>query len=443
MNELRPYQIECIDIIQEHFKSNSSQLIQLPTGSGKTRIFLSYLKLHGGRSLIICPTIEIQQQVGRNACEILGVDNVFIKDRKNLPRQERCFVVVAASLTRERTKDILSKYLFDCIIIDEAHKAHCPTYTKFLKFYGKYHTNFKLLGMTATPERMDKKPLLEIFDKLTFNIDPITMINQGYLCDVVGSRIYTQHKLRSGELVKDFRNIDLKALNCKSRNDLIFKCFDEYCQHRKTLIFCLNVDHAIQISNYLESKNVKSAFIHGMMDKLKRQEILKKYKDGSIRVITNCQLLTEGFDEPSIEALIIARPTKSKSLYAQMVGRGMRNYPGKKNCYLYELTDNAHNICDFNVMGDKDPGFAFDYEKNTKLSSLKKLHDSVDLSEIKLQSSQINLFSKFSDHLDFEANEENMADLAQLGIKVPGKISFEEYKYLTWKHGLKEKYGFN
>ena len=443
MNELRPYQKECLDIIINHFKNKKCQLIQLPTGAGKTRIFLEYLKYAKGKSLIICPTIEIQQQVGKNAQQILGENEVFIKDKRNWPKNQSCFVIVAASLTRDRTMGMLCANYFDTIIVDEAHKSHCPTYLKFLERYQNFHFSFKLLGVTATPERMDKKPLLDIFEEFTFSIDPIALINNGFLCDVSASRIYTHHKLRSSDLKHDFKAVDLRALNCKSRNDLIFKCFDKYSRHKKTLIFCLSVEHARQIKEVLISKNIRAACIHGQMNMTERQNILKKYKEGEIQVITNCQLLTEGFDEPSIESLIIARPTKSKSLYAQMVGRGMRPYPGKQVCHLYELTDNAHNICDFNVLADKEPGFKFDYSDNTKLTYLRELQQVVHLTEYKLEKEEIIFFKKFADFMDDDANISQLDELDSLKIRRPPKVTYLEYKYLKYKESLKSKYGFN
>ena len=439
MIRLRDYQKECVSVIRENFKKKDKQLIQLPTGAGKTLIFLTYLKERMARALILCPTLDLLEQVGKNAKDHL--DSVYIKRKDTKYKNEETYLITSASLPKSKTFEELIKIKFDTIVIDEAHKAFCNTYMKFLSEYSKIHNKFKLLGVTATPERMDKKPLLEIFENFTYSKSIIEMIYEGYLCDVVGTKINTRNRLKTQKSTSDFKLIDLKLLDEPSRNTLIYKTYEENCYDKKTLIFCISVDHSIKIADYLKEKNISAEAIHGNMSVNERQDILRRFQQGKIQVLTNCQLLTEGFDEPSIEAIIIARPTRSKSLYCQMLGRGMRLFPGKTVCELYELTDNAHNICTFNVMADKEPDFNYEYAPKTKLTDLKEIIKNISITDYILEKKDLILFRDFNDFLGFAASDEIKLELKLKNISFFDSITFLEAKYLLWKENLKEKYG--
>ncbi|MEK6882920.1 MAG: DEAD/DEAH box helicase, partial [Nanoarchaeota archaeon] len=368
--KLRDYQLACLQKIIKTFQETNRQLVQLPTGAGKTIIFLNYLKGFSKKALILCPTRDLQEQILRNSKEILGNKNC-----SDDLRDWACsfFVRTSASLNYESSFDLISKKGFDTIIIDEAHRAQCKTYLHFLEDYIKINPNVKILGCTATPERLDRKSLLDIFNILSFDISLLDLINNNYLCDVLAYKIKTGEKISSTQVRNgDFTQIQLKKLCTDSRNDFIYKSYLEKCQKKKTLIFCINVEHSIQIAETLQSKGISAAFIHGKMGITERSTILRDFADGKINVLTNCQLLTEGFDEPSIEAIIIARPTASKALYFQMVGRGIRKFPKKDKLTLIELADNSHRLCTFNVLAEKDPRFQMDYPDGTSLKEYSK-----------------------------------------------------------------------
>lgn len=384
--KLRDYQVECIDAIHKCFKNNNSQLIQLPTGSGKTVIFLSYIKKNGLTALILCPTRDLVLQVETSCHDLFAgqSSNILVKTHR--------------ALNSERMLENIYSLKFDIIVIDEAHHSETKTFATFLRKYRKKYPKTKLLGVTATPERLDERSLLNTFYKLTFSRSLYWMIQEKYLCDIEAYRINTNQTFDDRIVNGDFGINLIKQLDNESRNNLILKTFQENCCDRKTLIFCLNVAHCNRIAEFFCSQGIKSASIHGALPRKSREKILMDFKQGKIQVLTNCQLLTEGFDEPSIEALIIARPTRSKSLYTQMIGRGMRLYPGKEVCYLYELTDNSHKICTFLLMHPMQKfDYSVTYKNGSRFSHMQK--EEISLSTVDITKEKIILLEPDENNL--------------------------------------------
>lgn len=435
---LHDYQKECIGVIADTFKEKQKQLVQLPTGSGKTWIFLNYLKENSEKAIITCPSKELQEQIFHWGNHFLG--DIISKD---VHAKYKPFVVTtAASLNYETTFRKLERWGADHVVIDEAHHAQSETYLRFLNRF-ENSNNFKLLGCTATPERMDRKSLSDIFEDISYSKTIFEMIQEGHLCDMKGWRVKTTCELENMcNAGGDFAHYTLKALDTESRNKLILNIYQKHCSDRKTLIFCIDVDHAIKISDALEKLGYKSAYIYGKMPMHERKDIIKRFKSGELQVLTNCQLLTEGFDEPSIDALIIARPTRSKSLYCQMLGRGLRKFPGKEFCHLYELTDNNHNICTFNCAIDHEPEFIFDYSDGTKLSELKKKTEGLDIETMIIKKEEFKVF-----HSDFDSwlNQIPPLDshLKKLNRILPGQPTALEVAFLLWKQNMMRKYGIN
>lgn len=440
---MRDYQKECLQVIREHFKKNDKQLIQLPTGAGKTWIFCEYLSLYSQKALIICPTKELKEQILNTAKQF------DIKSISDKPRDKnKNHVITTASLSYGSTLAILKNNKYDHIVIDEAHHSQCITVKRFL---GYLDCNFKLLGCTATPERLDRQSLLDIFHDLTYKKSIYDLISNGFLADIIAYRIKTgQDIAKRGSY--DFRLIELKNLDNDSRNELIYKTYLENCIDKKTLIFCISVEHCIRISDYLNKQNIKSGYIHGHMKKIERKDILKRFKTGEIQVLTNCQLLTEGFDEPTIEAIIIARPTASKSLYCQMIGRGLRKTKTKEVCYLYELTDNNFKICTFNVTCDKECTFQKEYKPGIKFTELYRQIENMDMDSVLFKKEKIDLFSSNnklkgnaidilkSKFYKYKATDYQKWWLNFYEIKYTEEINFLEAAFLIWKQEIKDKY---
>ncbi len=441
--KLRDYQLECIDIL----KKNDRQLIQLPTGSGKTVIFLKYLRENSNQALITCPTLDLQEQIYQSALNFYHKDEICLKNKDYKFKKSTLTIIVAPSLNSETNREFLKSQKFDHIVIDEAHRALCKTYEDFLEFYSEINPNFKLIGFTATPERLDKKNLLKLFHKLTFERNIYEMIMQGYLCNIESFRIKTKDKITTNSKSNDFKTIELKHLDNYSRNALIYKTYFENCLDKKTLIFCLSVEHAEKIADYLrKEKGISAHHISGKQTIAHRKQIIQEFKSGKIKVLTNCQLLTEGFDEPSIESIIIARPTRSKALYCQMLGRGTRKFPGKTICSLYELTDNCHRICTFNVAADesKENNFIRHYRDGIKLTELRKEIENISLNDFVLEKEKINIISDFSSYLASQGLlDVQKKKLNELSINYMNPINLLQASFLLFIQELKRKYGYN
>ena len=444
MNLLRDYQLDCLNTVNNHFKTHDKQLIVLPTGSGKTFIFLTLISSKNYRSLIICPTIDLQNQILLEFKKF-GLNSVST----NIDTDASHFIFVAASLNKDRTKEFLYRRKFDIIVIDEAHRANCKTYIQFLDNYPYPH---KLLGCTATPERLDKKPLTQVFTHFTYKISLLELIKNKYLVDLSCFRIRTKIKISNRK--SDFTSTELKMLDSDTRNDVIKKTFLQNCTQKKTLIFCLNIEHADKISLLLREHGIKCASIHGNKSLQERKDIIEGFRKGKYTCLTNCQLLTEGFDEPSIEALIIARPTCSKALYTQMIGRGLRTYPGKTECVLYELTDNNHSITTFEDLSEITIQKKFENLDGLKLSDLddacrvqrSKELISAQSAEIEIEKIKYSLVDSEGKHLwnsflQKPASITQKRYLEEIGVKTNAETNLLEYLFYNWKDKLKKKYG--
>jgi superfamily II DNA or RNA helicase len=455
--ELRKYQVDCIDTIYSTFKKQDKQLIQLPTGAGKTFIFLNYLKENSRKALIICPTKELQEQIEYWA-NAFDLGKIFVK-RGRVWEYANFYIVTAQTLNFEASRKFLWGIDFDHIIIDEAHHAQAMTYKRFL---GGIKHPYKLLGCTATPERLDGQALLKIFETMSFDRNLYDLIQEGYLCDIEAYKIKTGCKISARTINADFMPIELNRLDIDSRNNIILNTFEEHCKDKKTLIFCLSINHALKMANCLKDKGYSAEAIYGDMTRDTRRDILGRFKSGQTKILTNCQLLTEGFDEPTIEALIIARPTKSKSLYCQMIGRGVRKIEGIKDlCYLYELADNAHNLCSFNVAAGCPAEFQYDYAPGSRLTKLKKELENINLEDVEIVAEKISLFDKelIKDDIsslpgnsinlfktkfyELAPTEQQFLQMDTLNIEYINDITFLEASFLIWKEKLKRKYGIN
>lgn len=436
--KLYPYQKDCIDTILREFKSSNSQLIQLPTGSGKTVIFLHFIKEHADRALILVPTLELIEQIQESGDEILF--SGAVRRHYSSTHTVQTFHSLACS-----KGSFALEHEFDYIIIDEAHHAAANTVSKFLNAYREKYPQTKFIGFTATPERKDKQSLLDIFGKITFQMNILDLVEQGFLCDLRGFRVRTgcviDNRMQANG---DFKPLELRKLFSEDRDRLILNSFIQKCKNKKTIAFCLNIDHSIALAKRFSDAGFTAEFIHGGMSLKDRKDVIERFRLGQTQILTNCQVLTEGFDEPSIEAMLLARPTKSKALYCQMLGRGLRIHKGKKDCIVIDFSDECINVCDFNVSVYDDYS-NFDYPNGVGLKELASLH--ADRQKKTLQNPETASLVEY-DPLrlkDFSIPPvfSQTNDLKRLGIQVFPDINFKEAAFLLWMHNLKVDLGLH
>lgn len=327
MIELRPYQQECVDVIDNLLPG--SYLIQMATGLGKTVTF-SQIKRRG-RMLILSHREELVNQPRKYFNCSYGIEMAT----QHSNGEE---VVSASVQTLVRRLDHFRPDDFDILITDEAHHAAAKTYKKIYSFFEpRLH-----LGFTATPNRGDHVRLDDVYQDIVFQRDLRWGIKNNYLSDIYCLRANIGYDLRQvARRMGDYAPGELeKAMNIEGQNKAIAEAYQKYAKGQ-TLIFATSVDHARAIA-----AEIPGAFAITAETK-NRQELIDAFTRREIPVLVNCMIFTEGTDIPLVETIIIARPTQNDSLYAQMVGRGLRLYPGKDKLTLIDCVGvtGRNSIC--------------------------------------------------------------------------------------------------
>src|SRR5579872_194841 len=346
MLELRPYQEECVRLVLEAFKKDRSgyEIIILPTGGGKTVCFWQVAynipTQPGGNVLIIAHREELLDQAADKYRMICP--NAIIGKVGSGVHEYGCEVTVASIQTISRPDHLekLQSIGFALIIVDEAHHIASNSYQKVLQALPNVFT----LGVTATPDRLDKKDILK-GKKPLFSRNIIEMVQDGYLCNFKAIAIKTHINLDNvSTSMGDYNEGELNdAVNTPARNALIVEKYKEHANGKKAITFCVSVAHAEALAQAFNEGGIPSEMIEGNTPGDKRKLILHNHRIGELTNITNVNILSEGYDEPRVECIIMARPTQSRGLYVQQFGRGLRLAPRKKECILLDITDNCMN----------------------------------------------------------------------------------------------------
>ncbi len=313
--ELRGYQKECIQTIET--QPPGAYLVQMATGLGKTVTFAS-LPRHGGRTLILSHREELVEQPGKYFDCAFGVERAG--------RRSNGEEVVSASVQSiVRRLDRFAPDDFRLIVCDEAHHAAAGTYRKI---FGHFRPE-KLIGFTATPNRGDKVRLDDVFQRIIFQRDLRWGIENGWLCDIFCKRIDIGYDLTAVRTrMGDYAPGELEEA-MDGTADAIAQAYREHAAG-PALIFAVSVRQAREIADRIPGAVVVTG------ETKDRAAIIQAFTAGEIPCIVNCMVFTEGTDIPRVETVIIARPTQSESLYAQMVGRGLRLWPGKERLTLID-----------------------------------------------------------------------------------------------------------
>lgn len=338
MISLRPYQERAVSDVRESFRNgNRRTLLVLPTGGGKTVCF-SYISAGVARSqkrvLIIAHRRELLKQISKTLKQFNIHHSILDASARGIPRTA---VTVASVFTlASRLKHFPPP---DLIIGDEAHHF-TPDST-----WGKVVAAFPkalVLGVTATPERADGKGLGLMFDNMVIGPTVAELTGMGFLSP---AEVYappapdlSRLKVRAG----DYAVGELEKLMGESSvtGDAV-RHYMELCPGKKAVAFCVSVKHAEQVAASFSASGVAAASIDGSMETARRDGILRDFEAGKIAVLCSCDLISEGFDLPAVEAAILLRPTKSLALYLQQVGRVLRIAPGKTHCLVLDHVNNT------------------------------------------------------------------------------------------------------
>ncbi len=331
MTVLRPYQSEALQLCKERYEAGiRRQLIAMPTGTGKTVVFAHAKKQLGlnGRVLVVVHRRELVDQACR-AFRKLGYNpGREMGDESSYSGNE---VVVASVQTLGKTNTRrLRKFDpndFGLLICDEAHHSVANSYQNVYEHFGVLDGRSKslLLGVTATPVRSDGKSLGDVFQEIVYHMDIRKAVIDGWLVDIKGVRARTESNLDNVRVLPsgDFDPVRLSgAINTQVRNALVLKTWKERAEGRQTIVFCADVQHAKDMAKTFQCAGVKAEAIWG--DDRDRSEKLRKHKAREFSVLTNCEVLTEGYDDWSVSCIVMARPTQSELLFVQMAGRGTR-----------------------------------------------------------------------------------------------------------------------
>ena len=336
--ELKEHQKAALKAL-EQMRDNSETIALLyhATGTGKTTTVVLDAKRCGGRVLFIAHTQELVDQATKRFRELWV--NTTVGRYCEAIKQPRAHVVCASVQSMALHLEEFKDDDFDYLIVDEAHHAAADTYQKVLAYFKPAFT----LGLTATPERADDKSILEIFKNTAHKLDIQTAVEIGELVPVRCIRIHTNidlTKVRFNSVQYNIRDLESK-IYVPERNKLIVDTWMQYVKDKRTVVFCASVKHAEQIAELFRAKGIQAAAVSGGMKKSERMEFQEKFVNREIQVLCACDLLNEGWDCPEIEVLFMARPTMSKVLYTQQLGRGMRLYAGKESLMVFDFVDNA------------------------------------------------------------------------------------------------------
>lgn len=456
MIKLKPYQEEAIQAIKTAFKKQSRQYVEMPTGSGKTITFLSYASQFHQKVLVIVPSKQLMKQVVNSSLlfyepwEISRKGDGYDEEPNQVALWEiqknqgienvKCIHVCIINSIRGDYLDYLARLCaFDLVVIDEAHHSQAMCYRRYIKTACEFINPPLFLGVTATPDRSDGLLLNDILHHCSYKLKIDEMIEQGYLSDIEGYSVKTHIDLSDiDDHNGDFSLNQLyKKLSTESRNKMIVDVCKKELKGRKTLIFCINIKHSKEVNELLNKSGISSAHIDGSMDEKHRNVILQSFRDDEIETLCNCQLLTEGFDEPTIDGIVLARPTRSRSLFTQMLGRGLRLSPGKKNCKAIDIVDSHKSLAGFNCLVAEQR-----FPEPSSFKSFNDLREHVGKEMLKVTEFTIeraNLLKKTTID-DMYASDDMLEYLTTHKVYFQEPLSFDEGSFLVWYNELKKEY---
>lgn len=381
--QLRPYQEECVQDCLTAFQEGKRRIaVSLATGGGKTMIFthlihrVKPLTPNRNKVLVIAHRKELIQQAYATACSVYPDLNIEIEMGKQTASGE-ADITIATIQTLSRG-DRLHKFNseeFKMVIIDEAHHAAAKSYLNVLDYFGAGNesTDTYVVGFSATLERLDGLQLGKAMDHIVYHRGVVEMIEEGHLCDIRVTTVkvdidYDEVGTKNG----DFEiNSLARAVDIENINDLVYKGWRHQTnvgKYKSTLAFCVNVSHVQSLSKKFREKGVHSEYVTAETPADERAAILADFKAGKFPVLINCGILTEGTDIPNIDCILLVRPTKSRALLTQMVGRGLRKHGEKEHCHIVDYVGITNTgVCTMPTLMGLDPDEILD---NARLLSL-------------------------------------------------------------------------
>ncbi|KAI5836220.1 P-loop containing nucleoside triphosphate hydrolase protein [Schizophyllum commune Tattone D] len=373
---LRPYQEHCLQACTDALGAGSTRIgVSLPTGAGKTTVFISLLSRlsppkgndKATRSLIIVNSVELARQSAEQVVRLFPSWSVEIEQGAKHQATGNADVTVATyqTLLREERLRKIDPIRLKAIVVDEAHHAAAPSYRRILAHFdpGVQHPDkdfvphtrtlhrIPIIGFSATFSRHDGLALGSVFERIVYHRSFLEMIKEEWLCDVRFTSVHARLKLNEVTVntkTGDFNAASLaRVINTPTVNDLVVKTWLHRAAKRKsTLVFCVSIAHVESLTQTFRSYGVDARYVYSGTPAAERRELIAAFRAGEFPVLINCAILTEGADIPNIDCVVVARPTRSRNVFAQMIGRGMRLSPktGKTDCHIIDFVDTQTRV---------------------------------------------------------------------------------------------------
>jgi len=348
---LRPYQKDAISAVHDCWQRGAkAPLIVLPTGAGKTIVAAEIMaRVHGashGKCLFLAHRKELLDQTVEKISLVSPATRVgLVQANKDEVGRE---ITVASIQTvghksRKRLQKLLDNGPYKLLVLDEAHHAVSPQWERVISDLKAANPSMFVMGMTATPGREDGVALDRVFDAVAYERNVLDMIREGWLVPPRGFQVTIDVDLddvdtRDGDYVASQLS---SVMNTPYVNRAVVSAWQQYGHDRKMLVFAVDVAHAHALAQEFTDAGYPAEAVDGTMVPADRKARLDSFRQGKIKILVNCQVLTEGYDDPSTEGVIFARPTQSQALYIQSLGRGLRLYPGKTECIVIDCVGNS------------------------------------------------------------------------------------------------------
>lgn len=381
---LRSYQRDALDAIHSaRERGVRRQLLSLPTGAGKTYVASHLISEVGKRTVFMVHRDELARQARDEIRKVNPSLSIGICKADQDELYADVVIASAQTIAREsRLTRLRSAVGSDCLFIsDEAHHDLAVTRQRAIDGMAPE----LLVGLTATPQRGDGLGLDAVYQEIVYHLPMRTLVEQNHLARPVGLRIETESDLDGVHTVAgEFNEGELaRTVDTDPRNRLIVESWRKHASDRqRTVVFCVTVAHAERVRDAFRLEGITAEMVDGTTSISERQRIFAAFRDGSVQVLTNCMVLTEGFDEPRIDCAIMARPTKSTGLYIQCVGRALRWWPGKPDALIVDMVDatTRHRLVTLPTLSGTEPGKAGEHplsESDRKPGQVMDLFDAI------------------------------------------------------------------
>ncbi len=373
---LRPYQEAAVESVLAHLRGDArSTLVVMATGLGKTEVGVEVLARVGKRTLWLAHRDELVRQAADRIERNTGRRPAIDKAEEMAPMLAPVVVASVQTISQDaRLARFGGPGAFALVVVDEAHHAPAASYRKVLDYY----SGAKVLGLTATPDRADELAMGQVFDEVSYTYELPDAIRDGWLCPIRCQRVLCEDVRLAdvGTVAGDLNQGQLDAImRAEAVLHQVAKPTVDLAGGRRGLLFTTSIEAAHRLAEVLNRYKPDSAMaLDGTTEMGERRRIIARHQRGEFQFLCNCAVFTEGYDDPGLSLIGIARPTKSRALYAQMVGRGTRNAPGKADLLLLDFVGNSgrhHLVSAVDILGGR-------YDDEVRALAERKVSDTQD-----------------------------------------------------------------